>query len=136
MRQGPEPRLELTVQWVTKAEEDLRLARHGLKMGGDCPFGLICFHAQQVAEKYIKAVLTYHQIQFRKSHDLKELARLLPKGISPGVGGRILAELSEHGVRPRYPYIGEPETRTSALRSLWQAERIKRSVLHNLPDLS
>jgi HEPN domain-containing protein len=105
-------------------------------MGDDCPFGLICFHAQQVAEKYIKAVLTYHQIQFRKSHDLKELARLLPKGISLGIGGRSLAGLSEHGVRPRYPYIGEPETRTSALRSLRQAERIKQSALRCLPDLS
>lgn len=136
MRRDPEPRLELTVQWMTKAEEDLRLARHGLKMGTDCPFGLICFHAQQTAEKDIKALLTFHQIPFRKTHDLKELTRLLPKGMSLGVGGRNLAELSGYGVRPRYPYTGEPETRTSALRSLRQARRIRQSALRNLPDLS
>ena len=31
------------------------------------------FHAQQCAEKTMKALLTWHQIPFKKTHDLDEL---------------------------------------------------------------
>jgi HEPN domain-containing protein len=33
----------------------------------------ICFHAQQCAEKYLKALLEGQIIVFRKTHDLVEL---------------------------------------------------------------
>jgi HEPN domain-containing protein len=36
-----------------------------------------CFHAQQAVEKALKAVLTVKQIDFRRTHDLEELANLL-----------------------------------------------------------
>lgn len=37
----------------------------------------IGFHAQQAVEKCLKAVLSFHQIPFRKTHDLGELIDLL-----------------------------------------------------------
>ena len=37
----------------------------------------ICFHAQQAVEKALKAVLTIKHIDFRRTHDLEELANLL-----------------------------------------------------------
>ena len=36
----------------------------------DEPIG---FHAQQSVEKCLKAVLAYHQVEFRRTHDLKSL---------------------------------------------------------------
>jgi HEPN domain-containing protein len=36
-----------------------------------------CFHAQQAVEKALKAVLTIKHIDFRRTHDLEELANLL-----------------------------------------------------------
>ncbi len=33
------------------------------------------FHAQQCAEKYLKAFLVRHRIAFRKTHDLRDLRR-------------------------------------------------------------
>lgn len=40
---------------------------------------VVCFHAQQAVEKALKAVLFSGQIEFRRTHDLTELARLLPQ---------------------------------------------------------
>ena len=39
--------LSLVRQWVEKAEEDLRTAEHTLTLENDCPYGTVCFHAQQ-----------------------------------------------------------------------------------------
>jgi len=35
-----------------------------------------CFHAQQAAEKYIKAYLTAHEIDFPFSHNLEKLIEM------------------------------------------------------------
>ncbi|MBM3322493.1 HEPN domain-containing protein [candidate division WOR-3 bacterium] len=53
-----EDRAAMVRRWVQKAEEDLVLAEHGLTMTENCPYDLICYHAQQCAEKYLKALLT------------------------------------------------------------------------------
>ena len=36
-----------------------------------------CFHAQQAAEKALKAVMCLHGLEFRRTHDLEALAGLL-----------------------------------------------------------
>ena len=43
--------------WVEKAEHDLRNAEYVLSMEHDCPTDTVCFHCQQCAEKYLKALL-------------------------------------------------------------------------------
>lgn len=65
-------------EWVTKAENDLKAAAQILKMGEDCPADTVCFHAQQCAEKYLKALLSLKSIDFPKTHNLKKLMTLLP----------------------------------------------------------
>jgi HEPN domain-containing protein len=37
------------------------------------PTDVICFLSQQSAEKYLKAFLVRHKVEFRKTHDLREL---------------------------------------------------------------
>ena len=44
-------------QWVEKAEHDLRNAEHTLTLQDNCPMDTVCFHGQQCAETYIKALL-------------------------------------------------------------------------------
>ncbi len=41
------------------------------------PDEIIGFHAQQAVEKLLKAVLAFHEIRYRKTHDLVELIDLL-----------------------------------------------------------
>ena len=40
-------------EWIEKAEHDLTLAAHALKLKEKCPGDLVCFHAQQCIEKYL-----------------------------------------------------------------------------------
>jgi HEPN domain-containing protein len=55
--------------WVVKAEEDFILARVSARKKPPLAYG-ICFHAQQCAEKYLKAILVAKQQTFPKTHDL------------------------------------------------------------------
>ena len=56
--------LSLVRQWVEKAEEDLCVAEHTLTLDENCPYGTVCFHAQQCAEKYLKALLALHAVPY------------------------------------------------------------------------
>ncbi|MBI4384722.1 MAG: HEPN domain-containing protein [Nitrospinae bacterium] len=56
---GPPDMVRLVRQWVEKAEHDLRNAEHALTLKDDCPFDTACFHTQQCAEKYLKALLSF-----------------------------------------------------------------------------
>ena len=66
----------LTLEWAQKAERDYAAIalHHGAK---DPDFDIICFHAQQCIEKYLKAWLQETNIRFAKTHDLKELLDLI-----------------------------------------------------------
>ncbi len=64
-----------TLEWVERAEEDFHLAQVALRQRKFKAYNSACFHAQQCAEKYLKAFLVRHNIAFRKTHDLRELRR-------------------------------------------------------------
>lgn len=55
--------------WVARAEEDYRLAQSALRRKQPLLYG-VCFHAQQCAEKYLKALLVSRGRDFPKTHDL------------------------------------------------------------------
>ncbi len=63
-------------KWINYAEEDLRLAKHSLTMESGCPFRLTAYHAQQCAEKYLKAFLVFHQIDFPYTHSITRLLEI------------------------------------------------------------
>ncbi|MFZ2095877.1 MAG: HEPN domain-containing protein, partial [Anaerolineales bacterium] len=60
------------LEWANRAEEDYQLARISLNRKLPLTYGAT-FHAQQSAEKYIKALLTLRQIAFPHTHDLAAL---------------------------------------------------------------
>ena len=47
----------LTQEWVEKAEEDFRVATREYRARKHPAYNAACFHAQQCAEKYLKARL-------------------------------------------------------------------------------
>ena len=51
-------------QWLSFGDEDLRLARHALTLSSGCPYRLLAYHAQQCAEKHLKALLVFRGIDF------------------------------------------------------------------------
>ncbi len=64
-----EKRIEIQ-RWLIKSQRDLGSARR--LMEGDEPYlDTAVYHCQQAAEKALKAFLTYHDIVFEKTHDLR-----------------------------------------------------------------
>ena len=59
----------LTLEWVQKAEGDFTTAVRELRARKNPNYDAACFHAQQCAEKYLKAVLQERAIVFGKSHN-------------------------------------------------------------------
>jgi hypothetical protein len=71
--------------WLRKADRDLAAATYELQAAP--PFADdIVFHAQQAAEKSLKAFLSWHGIPFRKTHNLVEFARPAARSITAWSG--------------------------------------------------
>ena len=92
----------LALRWLQYARDDLRIAEL-IREARDAPPRIACFHAQQAAEKAIKALLIAHQTRFPHVHDLVELAGLLPEAGGVGASERDLEDLSLWAIEPRYP---------------------------------
>src|SRR5690242_3189496 len=89
--------------WVARAEEDLALARSALRRKQPLASGA-CFHAQQCAEKYMKALLISKSADFPKTHDLLLLNNLCStNGILLEIDPKHLNTLTDYAVRTRYP---------------------------------
>ena len=69
-------------QWLVYADEDLRLARHGMTLSTGVPHRLIAYHAQQCAEKCLKAYLVFHRIAFPYTHNISRLLELCGENTS------------------------------------------------------
>jgi HEPN domain-containing protein len=65
------PNEEIAQEWIDRAEEDFGFASSSVKL--ENYFAQICFHFQQAAEKYLKAFIIAHDLEFRPVHNLLEL---------------------------------------------------------------
>ncbi len=128
--------IRLARGWAAKADEDLLVAEHLLRMRRNCPFGIAAFHCQQSAEKHIKAVLTWRSVPFPRSHDLPELLFLVPPDIGLGITAEELSLLNRYSVEVRYPGEWEPVTRAEARDALELARRVRAAAMAALPGLS
>lgn len=110
-----------TREWVGKAEDDYRAAEV-LAKSREPLHDQLCFHSQQSAEKYLKALLEELGISVEKTHELEKLlTRLLPKHASLRALRRGVIFLSDFAVGIRYP--GEHATKRQADSALrWAGE--------------
>lgn len=69
----------LTHEWVEKAEGDFTTATREYRARKAPNFDAACFHAQQLAEKYLKAVLQEQASPIPKTHSLADLMALCMK---------------------------------------------------------
>ena len=94
----------LTLEWVEKAEEDFHVAQRECRARKFPSHNAACFHAQQSAEKYLKARLQEAGTPFPRTHSLPALLQLvlavepLWSALSPA-----LNNLNAYGVNFRYP---------------------------------
>jgi HEPN domain-containing protein len=85
--------------WTIRAEEDFALARSALRRKKPLTYGA-AFHAQQCAEKYLKAILVARGQAFPKTHDLAALSDLCTQhGIIIPVDQDALQRLTAYAVQ-------------------------------------
>ena len=114
-----------TREWVSKAEGDFASLEREIRARKRPNPDAACFHAQQCAEKYIKARLVEADIPFTKTHDLPQLLdRVLPVEPLWETERAALRTLTVYAVAFRYP--GESATRQQARISYRYAAALRR----------
>ncbi len=114
--------------WMAHAE-DFALARSALRRKKPLTRGA-CFHAQQCAEKYLKAALVSRDIMFPKTHDLMTLIDLcVQAGIIVPIDTDALDSLSDYAVRIRYPGV-EPTLKET--RQAMETAKLVRQYVRKL----
>lgn len=118
----------LTTEWIQKAEGDLTTAWRELRARRAPNYDSACFHAQQCAEKYLKALLQESALPFGKTHNLTILLDLLGNRhphlelLRPD-----LAVLNAYAVEYRYP--GEAADKEIAKQAVKIAEVLKQEIM-------
>ena len=131
---APDPEvIKVVHNWVEKAEADLFTAAHMLKLGPAAPADTVAFHAQQCVEKYLKALLIWHALDFPKTHNLTLLFERLPERFRPELLADERLQLTAYATVTRYPGDYEPITLTEARRAVTLARRVRRQVRRWLP---
>lgn len=117
--------------WVAKADSDRLCIRNNLA-SDEIPWDVVCYHAQQAAEKMLKALLVSRGVQPRKTHDLVGLLQeTLPFD-------ETLAELADdcdllnaYATDVRYPDLFEP-TRQEGEEAVAATQRVGAAIRQRL----
>ena len=122
-------------EWIAKAEEDYAGAVDLNRRRKQPLPNLVCFHAQQCAEKYLKAYLLSREVSFPKVHDLVFLLDLCANcdAIFEPLREACL-QLDPYSVLFRYP--GQDALPEDASQALKAVRRVRSFVRGYLPDFS
>lgn len=93
-------------EWLRFARSDMGIVNG--PVGPEVLLQTRCFHAQQVVEKCLKAVLLEQDLVFPRTHNLQVLRALLPETLAALPALEEAAALSVYAVAPRYPGEFEP----------------------------
>jgi HEPN domain-containing protein len=117
----------LTREWVEKAEGDWSTAQRELRVRKAPNFDAVCFHAQQCAEKYLKALLQERAAAIPRTHNLEALAKPLLAS-TPALAALTsqFRTLGAYAVETRYP--GRTSDRQIAREAFAHCEAVRAGV--------
>jgi len=92
------------------------------------------FHAQQASEKTLKGLLTRHQIEFEKTHNIGELLWLAGAVIPDLLRMGEAAQLTRYAVADRYPLSGSAIDRDTAAQHVTLGRQVVTAVETALRD--
>ena len=124
---------EIVIEWVKKAEEDYKAASYLLPK--ETPY-VICFHAQQCIEKYLKAFLIMCGETPPQTHNLIRLNSIASEyNHSLDDIYSSLEELNPYSVPIRYPGISvtEEDAKTAILTMKNIRDKL-RELISNIGD--
>ena len=116
-----------TLELISKAEDDWNVAQMSYRARKHPSYDAAVFHAQQSAEKYLKARLEEASIGFGRTHDLLVLHQLVLQ-VEPGwtVLQPLLIILNPFAVAYRYP--GMTATKADAKDALKHSREVRRVI--------
>lgn len=121
--------------WLEEAKEELKTAK---QLSNLHRFAHSCFHAQQTAEKALKALIIHTKRFIHRSHDLVELHNEVKDVLQLGSAlSDNLPELSSYYTQARYPNAGlrRPSSeigKVQAQRSLETARGVVDAVIRTI----
>jgi HEPN domain-containing protein len=120
--------------WLTKAEHDL-VALQRIMAEPGAPWDTVCFHAQQSAEKVLKAFLVFRGQAPSKTPNLD---RLLTDCVTfdPSLARvrKDCIRLTTYGVEARYPDVLFEPTKRQATAAVAAMHRIRAAIFALLPQ--
>lgn len=118
-------------EWAKYAEEDFIMAKLALQENG--PPNQICFHSQQVAEKYLKGFLVFYREKFEKTH---QIGYLLERCNKIDTSFEELKEeaffLSRFYIETRYPGDIPEFSLEHAKKAFQSCKKIKEFILEKI----
>jgi HEPN domain-containing protein len=122
-------RNELVDAWRDQAGVDLQAAKFLLSSSDPNLSSVVCYHAQQAAEKALKGLLAAAEREVEKTHDL---VRILDLCANTGIGVEALMPaatlLTPFATQSRYPGMGPQPTLEQAQEALAAAEQVMSTV--------
>jgi HEPN domain-containing protein len=122
--------------WLEKAAHDIDAAEVDQREASDVPDFLwdVMFHCQQSVEKSLKGFLVWHDIKFKRTHDLAEIGTQCTD-VDPTLAlvVREAAPLSQYAWEFRYPGESDDPTVSQATEALQLARRVFQEILKRLP---
>ncbi len=125
---------QITLEWISVAEGDWATANRENRVNDDTNYKAVSFHAQQCAEKYLKAFLQEQAVNPERTHNLEVLLdKILPYEPEMTDLKESCIVLTDFAVDHRYP--GTTTSAQDASDSLFHAEHI-RTTIRKYFDLS
>ena len=121
----------LTAEWIAKAEGDYACVQREWRARKNPNHDALCFHAQQCAEKYLKACLQERANPIGRTHNLTALLDdLIPKSPMLEALREALLQLNIYAVAFRYP--GESASRDNARDARTLCESVRKTLRQHL----
>lgn len=120
-------------KWLRYALDDLKVAR-ALEPMGSSYWRACAYHSQQAAEKALKGYLAFHQIRFKKTHDVAELLVAL-ESVDAKLAKKLAPakKLTKYAIEYRYPDAANRlMTRAKARAAKLSAESLYNAIAEGL----
>ena len=117
----------LTLEWIQRAEADYIAVQQLLLTANPLLHNIICFHAQQCIEKYLKAWLQEADIPAPRTHNLDELLDLIVPTLPAWSHWQPdFKIITKYAVEPRYP--GDSATTEDTQHAMHICDAVRKAV--------
>lgn len=121
-------KIKQVFKWIEYADEDLRVTEIVFSLSSNVPYRIIAYHSQQCAEKYLKAFLLYHDVDFPYTHNISTLIELCMPFVNLNDKLNTAKELSKYAVAVRYPTDYLTLNKKETIRLIKIANKVKTVV--------